>query len=77
MASNLNSNDAFILVTPAGSFLWLGVGASDPEKTGAQELCNILGVSASEITEGGESGKQQCTNTSWSFSVVLVSKQTC
>uniref|UniRef100_A0AAR2M1C3 Gelsolin n=1 Tax=Pygocentrus nattereri TaxID=42514 RepID=A0AAR2M1C3_PYGNA len=55
VASNLNSNDAFILVTPAGSFLWVGVGASDPEKRGAQELCNILGVSASEIGEGAES----------------------
>ncbi|XP_036443817.1 gelsolin a isoform X2 [Colossoma macropomum] len=55
VASNLNSNDAFVLVTPGGSFLWVGVGASDPEKQGAQELCNILGVSASEIGEGGES----------------------
>uniref|UniRef100_A0A669CQL8 Gelsolin n=1 Tax=Oreochromis niloticus TaxID=8128 RepID=A0A669CQL8_ORENI len=37
-ASNLNSNDAFILVTPGGSFLWVGVGASDTEKQGAQQL---------------------------------------
>uniref|UniRef100_A0A669AXE1 Gelsolin n=1 Tax=Oreochromis niloticus TaxID=8128 RepID=A0A669AXE1_ORENI len=47
-ASNLNSNDAFILVTPGGSFLWVGVGASDTEKQGAQQLCDILGVSVSE-----------------------------
>uniref|UniRef100_A0A668V4F5 Gelsolin n=1 Tax=Oreochromis aureus TaxID=47969 RepID=A0A668V4F5_OREAU len=54
-ASNLNSNDAFILVTPGGSFLWVGVGASDTEKQGAQQLCDILGVSVSELSEGGES----------------------
>uniref|UniRef100_A0A4W4E752 Gelsolin n=1 Tax=Electrophorus electricus TaxID=8005 RepID=A0A4W4E752_ELEEL len=55
-SSNLNSNDAFILVTPAGSYLWVGTGASDPEKTGARELCALLGVTASEIPEGGETG---------------------
>uniref|UniRef100_A0AAQ5YLU3 Gelsolin n=1 Tax=Amphiprion ocellaris TaxID=80972 RepID=A0AAQ5YLU3_AMPOC len=38
VASNLNSNDAFILVTPGGSFHWVGVGASDTEKQGAQQL---------------------------------------
>uniref|UniRef100_A0A672JT41 Gelsolin n=1 Tax=Salarias fasciatus TaxID=181472 RepID=A0A672JT41_SALFA len=37
-ASNLNSNDAFVLVTPGGAFTWVGVGASDPEKQGAQQL---------------------------------------
>lgn len=56
-ASNLNSNDAFVLVTPDGSFLWVGVGASDTEKQGAQQLCDILGVSASELSEGGETGE--------------------
>uniref|UniRef100_A0A7N6AQC9 Gelsolin n=1 Tax=Anabas testudineus TaxID=64144 RepID=A0A7N6AQC9_ANATE len=39
VASNLNSNDAFVLVTPGESFLWVGVGASDTEKQGAQQLC--------------------------------------
>lgn len=57
-SSNLNSNDAFILVTPGGSFLWVGEGASDPEKQGAQQLCDILGVSASELPEGGETGEE-------------------
>lgn len=56
-ASNLNSNDAFILVTPGGSFQWVGLGASDTEKQGAQQLCDILGVSASELPEGGETGE--------------------
>lgn len=59
MTSNLNSNDAFILVTPGASFIWTGVGASGPEKQGALELCSILGVSAAEIPEGGESGKKE------------------
>lgn len=54
-ASNLNSNDAFVLVTPDGASLWVGAGASDTEKQGAQQLCGILGVSASsEFPEGGE-----------------------
>uniref|UniRef100_A0A8D3DJ21 Gelsolin n=1 Tax=Scophthalmus maximus TaxID=52904 RepID=A0A8D3DJ21_SCOMX len=34
---------------------WCGtLGASDTEKQGAQQLCNILGASASELSEGGE-----------------------
>lgn len=59
VSSQLNSNDAFVLVTPAGSFLWVGVGASDTEKRGAQQLCDILGVSASELSEGGETGEER------------------
>ncbi|XP_068609445.1 gelsolin a isoform X2 [Brachionichthys hirsutus] len=53
-SSQLNSNDAFILVTPGGNFLWVGVGACDTEKQGALQLCEILGVSSSELREGGE-----------------------
>nr|AAU88242.1 ubiquitous gelsolin [Danio rerio] len=56
VSSNLNSNDAFVLVTPAASFIWVGQGASDIEKHGAQQLCGILGVSPSELSEGGEDG---------------------
>uniref|UniRef100_A0A8C1B500 Gelsolin n=2 Tax=Cyprinus carpio TaxID=7962 RepID=A0A8C1B500_CYPCA len=56
VSSNLNSNDAFVLVTPAASFIWVGRGASDTEKRGAQQLCDIHGVSASELGEGGEDG---------------------
>ncbi|XP_036381933.1 gelsolin-like isoform X2 [Megalops cyprinoides] len=54
VASNLNSNDAFVLVTPAACFLWAGQGASDTEKGGALQLCDILGVSALEVAEGEE-----------------------
>uniref|UniRef100_A0A8C5AEU0 Gelsolin n=1 Tax=Gadus morhua TaxID=8049 RepID=A0A8C5AEU0_GADMO len=55
VSSNLNSNDAFIVVAPGGCFLWSGQGASDTEKQGALQLCDILGVSAAELPEGGES----------------------
>lgn len=54
VASSLNSNDAFVLVTPSGSTLWLGQGTSDVEKNGAKKLVNILGVDLSEISEGAE-----------------------
>uniref|UniRef100_A0A8C7MIL8 Gelsolin n=1 Tax=Oncorhynchus kisutch TaxID=8019 RepID=A0A8C7MIL8_ONCKI len=40
-ASNLNSNDVFVLVTPASSFIWVGKGTSDSEKHGAQKLKNV------------------------------------
>uniref|UniRef100_A0A8C7K3H8 Gelsolin n=1 Tax=Oncorhynchus kisutch TaxID=8019 RepID=A0A8C7K3H8_ONCKI len=54
VSSNLNSNDTFLLVTPAASFMWVGQGASDTEKNGTKQLCDILGVSSSELSEGGE-----------------------
>lgn len=60
MSSNLNSNDAFLLVTPGASFVWMGQGASDTEKNGTKQLCDILGVSSSELSEGGETG-MYCT----------------
>lgn len=63
-SSQLNSNDAFILVTPGGSFLWVGVAASDTEKRGAQQLCDILGVSPSELSEGGETGEERSASAS-------------
>ncbi|XP_068105149.1 gelsolin isoform X2 [Hyperolius riggenbachi] len=53
-AANLNSNDAFVLKTPSAAYLWVGQGASDPEKRGAQELLNVLGVSGSQVSEGRE-----------------------
>ena len=62
VASNLKSNDAFLLLSPAASFLWVGQGASDTETHGVQQLCDILGMSASELSEGGETGER----TAWS-----------
>ncbi|XP_033831952.1 gelsolin a isoform X2 [Periophthalmus magnuspinnatus] len=54
-SSNLNSNDAFVLAGPGGCFLWVGQGACDTEKQGALQLSAILGVSPTELPEGGES----------------------
>ncbi|KAL6465324.1 hypothetical protein MHYP_G00254570 [Metynnis hypsauchen] len=54
VASNLNSNDAFILVNPSGSVLWVGQGTSDVEKHGAKQLSEILGLEVSEVAEGEE-----------------------
>ncbi len=56
VASSLNSNDAFVLVTASGSMLWLGHGVSNAEKNGAKKLGSILGVNLSEISEGAEGG---------------------
>lgn len=56
MSSNLNSNDAFILLNPSDSVLWVGQGASDVEKHGAQQLGEIFGVQVSKVKEGEEGG---------------------
>ncbi|KAM9063488.1 LOW QUALITY PROTEIN: gelsolin-like [Sarcophilus harrisii] len=47
-ASELNSNDAFVLKTPFGE------GASDTEKSGAQELLNVLQARSVQVAEGSE-----------------------
>ncbi|XP_072520552.1 gelsolin b [Salminus brasiliensis] len=54
MASNLNSNDAFVLVDPSGSVLWVGKGTSDSERRGATQLSETLGVEVAEVAEGEE-----------------------
>lgn len=56
-ASQLNSNDAFVLKTPSAAYLWVGQGASDAEKSGAQELLKILGVRPVQVAEGREPGE--------------------
>uniref|UniRef100_A0A8V5HER0 Gelsolin n=1 Tax=Melopsittacus undulatus TaxID=13146 RepID=A0A8V5HER0_MELUD len=53
-ASQLNSNDAFVLKTPSAAYLWVGQGASDAEKSGAQELLKILGARPVQVAEGRE-----------------------
>uniref|UniRef100_A0A8D0EK78 Gelsolin n=1 Tax=Strix occidentalis caurina TaxID=311401 RepID=A0A8D0EK78_STROC len=53
-ASQLNSNDAFVLKTPSAAFLWVGQGASDTERSGAQELLKILGARPVQVSEGRE-----------------------
>ncbi|XP_063000989.1 gelsolin isoform X2 [Elgaria multicarinata webbii] len=53
-AKELNSNDVFVLKTPSAAYLWVGQGASEAEKTGAQELLKILGARATQVAEGRE-----------------------
>ncbi|XP_013925704.1 PREDICTED: gelsolin-like [Thamnophis sirtalis] len=53
-AKELNSNDAFLLKTPTTSYIWVGQGASNTEKSGAQELLKILGGQATQVAEGRE-----------------------
>lgn len=52
----LNSNDAFVLKTPSAAYLWVGAGASEAEKTGAQELLKVLRVQHVQVEEGREPG---------------------
>ncbi|KAJ7398995.1 hypothetical protein BTVI_119541 [Pitangus sulphuratus] len=53
-ASQLNSNDAFVLKTPSAAYLWVGQGASNAEKSGAQELLKVLGARPVQVSEGRE-----------------------
>ncbi|XP_068929890.1 gelsolin isoform X2 [Petaurus breviceps papuanus] len=53
-ASELNSNDAFVLKTPSSAYLWVGEGASNTEKSGAQELLNVLKARPVQVAEGSE-----------------------
>uniref|UniRef100_A0AAX7UCY1 Gelsolin-like domain-containing protein n=1 Tax=Astatotilapia calliptera TaxID=8154 RepID=A0AAX7UCY1_ASTCA len=53
-ASNLNTNDVFVLKTPSGLFVWRGVGASDKEMEAAKHVVAFLGGSPSNVSEGKE-----------------------
>ncbi|XP_047460468.1 adseverin [Mugil cephalus] len=54
-ATNLNSNDAFLLKMPDGKgFLWSGKGASQEEINGAEFMSKELKCSSKRITEGKE-----------------------
>lgn len=56
-ASNLNTNDAFVLKSPGGLFVWKGVGASDEEMAAAKHVVAFLGGSPNSVTEGREPGQ--------------------
>lgn len=56
-AGALNSNDAFVLKTPSAAYLWVGTGASEAEKTGAQELLRVLRAQPVQVAEGSEPGR--------------------
>lgn len=58
-AGALNSNDAFVLKTPSAAYLWVGAGASEAEKTGAQELLRVLRAQPVQVEEGSEPGGSQ------------------
>ncbi|KAB1279776.1 Gelsolin [Camelus dromedarius] len=53
-AGALNSNDAFVLKTPSAAYLWVGTGASEAEKTGAQEVLRVLRAQPVQVAEGSE-----------------------
>lgn len=55
-ASNLNTNDVFVLKSPSALFVWRGVGASDDEMAAAKHVVGSLGGSASQVSEGKEPG---------------------
>lgn len=57
-AGALNSNDAFVLKTPSAAYLWVGTGASEAEKTGAQELLRVLQAQPVQVAEGSEPGRK-------------------
>lgn len=54
-AKYLNSNDAFLLTTPDGNYLWMGKGASEHENNSCKEVAESLGVGVdNEVAEGEE-----------------------
>ncbi|XP_017286266.1 scinderin like b [Kryptolebias marmoratus] len=55
-ASNLNTNDVFVLKTSSGLFVWRGVGASDGEMEAAKHVVGFLGGSPTNVSEGKEPG---------------------
>lgn len=58
-ASNLNTNDVFVLKSPKGLFVWRGVGASEEEMNAAKHVVGFLGGSPSNVSEGKEPGGYQ------------------
>lgn len=57
IASNLNTNDVFVLKSPKGLFVWRGVGASDEEMGAAKAVVDFLGGSPTQVSEGKEPGE--------------------
>jgi len=55
-AQSLNSGDAFVLLTPASAFLWLGAGSNSDEREVAQRIAkDVLGAGSVEsVNEGSE-----------------------
>lgn len=56
-AASLNSNDAFLLKTGDNSaYLWMGKGASEEEKKGAEYMSAVFHCVGIVIVEGYEPG---------------------
>lgn len=56
-ASSLNSDDAFVLETPGKTYLWIGKGASEEEKSMGEKVAELVspGHELEVVTEGEES----------------------
>ncbi|XP_061588613.1 scinderin like b isoform X2 [Cololabis saira] len=55
-ASNLNTNDVFVLKSPSGLFVWRGDGSTEEEVKAANGVVGFLGGSASQVSETKEPG---------------------
>ncbi|XP_072524708.1 scinderin like b [Salminus brasiliensis] len=53
-ASNLNTNDVFVLKTPDSLFVWRGTGASGEEGDAAKHVVTFLGGKPTDVAEGKE-----------------------
>uniref|UniRef100_A0A8C4Q0L1 Scinderin like a n=1 Tax=Eptatretus burgeri TaxID=7764 RepID=A0A8C4Q0L1_EPTBU len=53
-AGALNSNDVFVLKTPAKTYVWKGKGASSGEVEAAVHVTSVLGGVKADISEGAE-----------------------
>uniref|UniRef100_A0A8C2F6X5 Scinderin like b n=1 Tax=Cyprinus carpio TaxID=7962 RepID=A0A8C2F6X5_CYPCA len=53
-ASNLNTNDIFVLKSPDCVFVWKGAGASEEEMVAAKYVVSVLGGQSTDVAEGKE-----------------------
>uniref|UniRef100_A0A672J4Z6 Adseverin-like n=1 Tax=Salarias fasciatus TaxID=181472 RepID=A0A672J4Z6_SALFA len=53
-ASNLNTNDVFVLKTVEHLFVWRGLGATDEEMDASKHVVGFLGGSPTAVSEGKE-----------------------
>uniref|UniRef100_A0A671RMH7 Adseverin-like n=1 Tax=Sinocyclocheilus anshuiensis TaxID=1608454 RepID=A0A671RMH7_9TELE len=56
-ASNLNTNDVFVLKSSDCVFVWKGAGASDEERVAAKYVVSVLGGQSTDVAEGKEPGE--------------------
>lgn len=56
-ASNLNTNDVFVVKSSKAMFVWKGMGASDEEMEASKHVVSFLGGSPSQVSEGKEPGE--------------------